>query len=902
MDRVPTGPVGLVIEGEPGIGKTTVVLEVARDAGERRFQVLHARPAAAEVDFSFAGLSDLVRSRFDEVRDELPAPQRVALEVALLLGDADLPADPRTTAAALLTAVTLLGRGGPLVILIDDVQWLDLASRRAIQYLARRMPQGVGMVVASRSQSLPMAIDLGAALPAGDVERLVLRPLSLAALHELISSRLQLQLPRPMLVRIAETSDGNPMYALELAGAIARQGTQPGPGDRLPVPPSLHELLRDRVERLSPPAKAVATGAAALSRPSAETLDAAFGLDFAVEAALLEAEEAGILTSDGGQLAFSHPLLAAALYDSLTGTRLRALHRRLAAVAGDPEERARHLARGIRTDDEEAAAAIEHAAALATRRGAPESAAELYEAAARLTSAAQPEAGARRILGAANAQSLAGDLRRAESLARDALRLARTGSLRARALLLLGSLASYTETTAVRVNYQEQALLEAGGDEDLRIEILVALFEQIALDPPLAERRADEAISLLRRSTDQSRLAQALIMKFIARAVSGQGADDRLLREALALEAEGDGPASTYPLLWYHWIDDLEATRARHRLHDDQSRARGDVAGAAELVEFLAMAEFRAGNWLEAERAIDEACETLGSIDAHGPFLASLADRSVIDAHRGRMERARQTLSDILDGTAHLDPFWQLVGHSAQGAVEFCAGDHAAADRAWTAMRADAHALGWIDFLDDRSEPDHVEALVALGRVDEARRVLEHLEWRGRTLPRSWIDAALPRASAHVLAAEGHVAEALAAVEAAGDARALPFERARLLLVQGQLERRANRKLAARDSLTEALAAFEVLGSPPWARRARDELARIGLRHGPPDELTESERLIAELAAAGMTNRQVAERAFVSPKTVEANLARVYRKLGIRSRAELGARMAAGPEGRDAQT
>ena len=194
LDRVPTGPVGLVIEGEPGIGKTTVVLEVVRDAGERRFQVLQARPAAAEADFSYAGLSDLVRSRFDEVRDELPPPQREALEVALLLRDADLPADPRTTAGALLTAVALLGRRGPLVILIDDVQWLDLASRRAVQYLARRMPHGVGMVVASRSESAPMAIELEGALPPGDVERLVLRPLSLAALHQLISARLQLQL------------------------------------------------------------------------------------------------------------------------------------------------------------------------------------------------------------------------------------------------------------------------------------------------------------------------------------------------------------------------------------------------------------------------------------------------------------------------------------------------------------------------------------------------------------------------------------------------------------------------------------------------------------------------------------------------------------------------------------
>ena len=123
-----------------------------------------------------------------------------------------------------------------------------------------------------------------------------------------------------------------------------------------------------------------------------------------------------------------------------------------------------------------------------------------------------------------------------------------------------------------------------------------------------------------------------------------------------------------------------------------------------------------------------------------------------------------------------------------------------------------------------------------------------------------------------------------------------------MLLVRGQLERRANRKLAARDSLTEALGIFEELGSPPWAQRARDEIARLGLRHRAPTELTESERRIAELAAAGMTNRQVAEASFVSPKTVEANLARVYQKLGIRSRAELGARMSATSGDAETQT
>ncbi len=180
--------------------------------------------------------------------------------------------------------------------------------------------------------------------------------------------------------------------------------------------------------------------------------------------------------------------------------------------------------------------------------------------------------------------------------------------------------------------------------------------------------------------------------------------------------------------------------------------------------------------------------------------------------------------------------------------------------------------------------------------------MLEHLEWRGRTLPRLWIEATLPRARALIVAAEGDVAGALAELEAAPAVPALPFERARTLLVKGQIERRVNKKLAAKESLANALGIFEHLGSPPWAARTQAEIGRLGLRHRPPDELTATERRIAELAATGMTNRQVAEAAFVSPKTVEANLARVYRRLGIRSRAELGARMSADARDGEVQT
>ena len=197
------------------------------------------------------------------------------------------------------------------------------------------------------------------------------------------------------------------------------------------------------------------------------------------------------------------------------------------------------------------------------------------------------------------------------------------------------------------------------------------------------------------------------------------------------------------------------------------------------------------------------------------------------------------------------------------------------------------------DFLPDRSEPYHVESLLALGDTARARELLQHLEWRGRTFPRLWIDVTLPRARALVLAAEGDVTGALAHLDGLDveQAAKLPFDLGWALLVRGRLLRRAKQKQLAASVLHEALEIFERLGAPAWEAQARSELDRVGLRRS-SDELTATERRVAELAAEGLTNREVAARAFVSPKTVQANLTRVYRKLGISSRAELGARMA----------
>jgi len=345
IDEVPRGPVGLLIDGEPGIGKTTVVSVATTAARARGHRVLEARPAEPEADLSFTVLGDLLGEALDDVGDALPRPQRDALEIALLRTGADHPADPRTTATALVSILTSLARRDPVLIALDDEQWIDGASRRVLEFAVRRLPPRTGVLAARRSGGSAGARDLIHALDPGRVRRLAIGPMSLPMLHALIRSRLGLQLARPILVRIAEMSGGNPFYALEIANAIVRSDETPGLGEPLPVPGTLQELLRDRVERLSPSAWAVASAAAALSRPTAAIVGAAVSSDHDVDAALADVEASGVLVLDGDRLRFSHPLLASTIYASSTGVLRRALHSRLAAIVADPEERARHLAR-----------------------------------------------------------------------------------------------------------------------------------------------------------------------------------------------------------------------------------------------------------------------------------------------------------------------------------------------------------------------------------------------------------------------------------------------------------------------------------------------------------------------------------------------------------------------------
>lgn len=434
LEAVPAGPSALVIEGEAGIGKTTVWVEGVRVAAAHGYRVLQARPAESEATLSYAALADLVGDAFDEVRSALPAPQERALATALLRLEASEAVDPRTTATALVGVLTALAVDTPVVVAIDDIQWFDPASTRAVEFAVRRLPSRAGLFVTRRIEGdVEAPLGLRRAVSEERLQRLVPAPLSLAAVHHLIAARLGTAPARPTLARISAASAGNPFFALEIARALERDSADYRLGDPLPVPESVQGLALARVRALPAAAQEAVLVAAALSRPTVSAIvEALGGGDADPRSAIAQAEDAGVLVSDRERIRFTHPLLASAVLGAASSLRRRRLHERLAEVVDDREERARHRAASATSVDVTTASELEQVAAEAALRGAQDAAAELFEASCRLTPPDEAEDLAWRTLSQASAIYEAGDLARARSLAERAAADSPTNGLRAR--------------------------------------------------------------------------------------------------------------------------------------------------------------------------------------------------------------------------------------------------------------------------------------------------------------------------------------------------------------------------------------------------------------------------------------------------------------------------------------
>ncbi|HEX6674229.1 MAG TPA: ATP-binding protein, partial [Actinomycetes bacterium] len=398
LDRVPRGPAALVIEGESGSGKTTLWRAATEAARRREYLVLTSRPAGPGAGHSFAALADLLAWVDPATLDRLPAPQRHALDAALLSTEAEEPwLDRRAVPAAVLSVMRDLSGARPVLVAVDDAHRLDAPTAQVLEFAARRLSaEAVGFLVSVRpgaerpSPSAERSLDeareavgsLIAKRPGAErrphgfersldearTERLRLGPLPPGSLHRLIVERHGQGLPRPLLTRVARASLGNPRHALEIAGALLRQG-RPAPGDVLPVPQDVRSLVAARVRRLAPATREALLLAAALSRPVPGVV---------VPERLAEAEEQRLVAiGEDGSVTFTHPAFAAAVYAAAPRERRRAAHRELAARVTEVEERARQLALAADGPDEEVAGLLDRAATAARSRGAPEAAAEL---------------------------------------------------------------------------------------------------------------------------------------------------------------------------------------------------------------------------------------------------------------------------------------------------------------------------------------------------------------------------------------------------------------------------------------------------------------------------------------------------------------------------------------------
>jgi len=895
LDRATGGPAALVLQGEAGIGKSTLWLGGVEAARERGFRVLSCRPSEAETRFSFAGLTDLIGDVVEAALPELPPLQQRALEAALLLGESEGQADERVIAAAFLSTLKTLSRSEELVVAVDDLQWLDAPSLATLRFaLPRLRAEPVAALLAVRGE-IPAWLLRG--VPEERLLIIELRHLSLGAIHELLRTRLGAVFPRPALRRIWEASAGNPFFALELARALQRRGGTLEPGEELPIPANLDELVRERIDGLSDSALGVARIVAVLADPTVSLVEAAAGRR--ARTGLANALEASVLDLDGERLRFTHPLLGSAVAAGFPPARRRSLHARLAEMVPTREERARHLALAAGGPSREISFVLEDAARTAHARGAPTAAAELAEHALRLTPVADVEDARRRQLTAADRHFEAGDNDRAIALLDQARAAAAPGAERATVLVHLAPVTKDVRGPREAVALYREALGEAEGDDALEAMIHLSLAELMRFSEgvELGVEHAELAVRAASRAGDATLRCRALAACGLLRFNAGQGIPRAEMEKALVLERAlpewplGDGPTWAFcHQLW--WSDDLDL--ARPLLHEfrEALHARNDPEEATALWH-LGFLEWRAGNWELAARYLADSLSLTTQTGRVGMWPAQEAPATVVAAHRGQIDEARaQAEHAVAEAEAEGIRIAESGHRWVLGFIELSLGNAAAA---LEHLRRSHKIRDTFVF-----EPgmrlelaDTLEALIAVGEHDEAERILVLWEERARALDRAWALAWLARCRALLLAARGDVQGAFGEFDRAlaEHARSVdPFHHARTLLALGVTQRRAKQRGAARATLDSALEIFERLGAPLWAEKARAELGRIGGRTR-EDGLTPAEHRVAALVAEGRTNREVAATLFLSERTVASHLTHIYAKLAVRSRTELAHRL-----------
>jgi DNA-binding CsgD family transcriptional regulator len=901
-EPVPAGSV-LVVEGEPGIGKTTLWGEAVRRARLAGWQVLSCRPVPSDAGLPHVSLTDLLRPVPAETFEALPAPQRQPLEVALLreeAGESDL--DPRAVGTGLTALLGVLADAGPLMLAVDDAQWLDPASARSLAFALRRLGGWcVRLVVAVRIEHGPgqragafAAIE--ASLDGQVLSRIPVGPLSVASIHQMFRQVLGASFPRPVLVRIHRAAGGNAFYALEIAREVQRLGI-PAPGRPLPVPGDHRELALLRLRRLPRPTRNVLAAVAAMPRPLAGDVDLE---------ALAPAEVVGIVrVRPDGLVEFSHPLFGSALYSSLPEAARRKLHRELAGRAASLEERARHLALAADGPDSQTAQVLDRAAAAAGARGAADVAVELKELACRLTPAGDQEVLVRRELELAERRYFAGDPTGARRVLEQSASSLPPGEDRAQVLLDLGSVVWVQNEVGQATALMIQALGEAR-TAPLRAKIHSRIASQ-SDDADIAVEHGEAALALLDERKDPILYCFALHNLALFKLYSGRGADHAAIEKGMRLQRDlAAWEMSTVPAFWARNFDDFDTARKRFEDILRAFRERGDEASVSGVLTHLARVEAMTGR-MERARALAAEALTLAEQTEQETYLnMALCAKGYVWALAGELPEATAATTEILRRLIeHPDIVLEGIARSVLGLIALSAGNLAEADQQFIRSDDIEEVMHNREPATARFHSDHAEAVIGLGDLARAELLVQRMEVRAAALPRPWINAVSARCRGLLNAAAGQLDAALTDYQralAAHETLDMPIELGRTLLALGRLHRRRGERQRARECLTLAVAVFESCGARCWAAITVGELGRTHGGRGGRGQLTATERQICELAVAGLRNSEIAARLFLSGKTVEANLSRAYRKLGVRSRTELARHLASAGEGRPGQT
>jgi DNA-binding CsgD family transcriptional regulator len=915
LSAAPGVPAAVVITGDAGIGKTVVWQHVLQDAG-RSCRVLSCRPAPAERPLAFSVLNDLLGDVAGEILPALPGSLRRAVEIALMrdarvgsllagLSEAGrLLPERQVLARGVLDALRILSADEPLMVAVDDAQWLDRPSARVLEFCMRRLQrEPVSMLLTSRTDDLvPLGLDR--ALPPDRLGRVRLGPLSLGAIGEILQSRLGAVPPRYALTRLYQECGGNPFYALECARTLLDHPQMSVTHEPIPVPRSLCDLIQRRVQRLMPDVRKVGRLVAASSDPRERLIRVAWG-DQESWAAIDQAIDAGLLERDGEMLRFTHPLWRSVLYGEMTLYDRRQVHQRLGAAAEDIEGRAWHLALGADRPCEEIARILDGAARHAASRAAPEEAAALAEQAAWLTPGSACVAARERMVQAADYHFRAGDMVRSRELIESTLPACPAGPLRAALLLRVATIYYHQSGWPLAEPTFRRAAEDALHDPALyaHAEQELAFARMVAGDLPGASHLAEASLRSAEQAADSRLIAHSLARVVIFEFLQGHGARLDLLDRAETLDAAASAdPLPRLPRfdpalvrgLVLKWSDRLDEARLKLADRYRYGIDRGEEASLPFLLYHFSELECWAGNWDAAEEFALEACRVAEESRQYTMRPATLYALALVRAHQGQVPQARDLANQALalcDRTGNVPA--RSLALSVLGFIAVSLDDAQAAHDHLGRLAEVATATGLGEPSVVKFLPDEIEALTALGEVDLARSFTRQLERQGKTLGRPWALATAARCRARLTDLDSDLDGARSACrQALLEHRRLPmpFELGRTLLTKGMIERRAGHQQTACAALSQALTIFEHLGAPLWAEKARREISTIPVRTS-AKVLTKTEGRVAALVTQGHTNREVAAAMFVTQNTVQTHLQHIFQKLGVRSRTELAARL-----------